>query len=171
MRVALSVLSSVPAVLPPAARLHGPSHPWHPASARMLAALLGLLWAALATMTLPAAAADTITAIEVAGNRTVDAGVVRANLALAVGSPYDGAKADQSIKALYGTGLFHDVRIERHGTKLHVTVSENPIVARVELEGKISIDKNKLQEAMQLKARARYTASKAHADAIHIRDA
>ena len=139
--------------------------------AHVLALVLSLLGMTLTVLTPPASAADTITAIDVTGNRTVDASAVRANLALATGSRYDGAKADQSIKALYATGLFHDVRIERHGSTVRVTVSENPIVARVELEGKISIDKKKLQETIQLAARARYTASKAHADTVRIRDA
>jgi len=46
-------------------------------------------------------AADTITAIEITGNRTVGADAVRSHLKLAQGSAYDAAKADQSIKALF----------------------------------------------------------------------
>ena len=77
----------------------------------------------------PLQASDTITAIEIAGNRTVGADAVRSHLKLAQGSPYDAAKADQSIKALFATGLFAKVSIERRGTGLVVKVSENPIVA------------------------------------------
>ena len=96
---------------------------------------------------------------------------MRGNLALKVGSPYNAAMADQSIKALYATGLFHDVRIDQRGSIVHVTVVESPVVARVELEGNAAIDKSKLQEQIQLKPGTRYTVSKAHADAVRIREA
>src|SRR5205085_12500645 len=108
----------------------------------------------------PLQASDTITAIEIAGNRTVAADAVRSHLKLAQGSPYDAAKADQSIKALFATGLFAKVSIERRGTSLVVKVSENPIVARVYVEGNAAVDKVKLEEQIQLKPRARYTAAK-----------
>jgi outer membrane protein assembly factor BamA len=45
------------------------------------------------------------------------------------GSPYDRVKVDQSIKALFATGIFSDARIERRGTTVHVRVVENPIVS------------------------------------------
>ncbi len=135
---------------------------------RLAPSILGLL---LAPFTLPAAAADTITAIEITGNRTVEASSLRGNLALKVGSPYDAAMADQSIKALYATGLFHDVRIDQRDSIVHVTVVESPVVTRVEFEGNAAIDKSKLQEQIQLKPGTRYTASKAHTDAVRIREA
>ncbi len=115
-------------------------------------------------------AADTITAIEITGNRTVGADAVRSHLKLVQGSPYDAAKADQSIKALFATGLFAKVSIERRGTGLVVKVSENPIVARVYVEGNAAVDKVKLEEQIQLKPRARYTAAKGHADALRLRE-
>jgi outer membrane protein insertion porin family len=171
MRIAFWVSTSAPDAPPPAwlgrARHRRRAH-------RFASAILGLLLALLAALsvvfTLPAAAADAITAIEITGNRTVEASAVQGNLALAVGSPYDAAKADQSIKALHATGLFNDVRIDRRGSIVHVTVVENPVVGRVELEGNAAIDKSKLEEQIQLKPRMRYTTSKAHADAVRIRE-
>src|SRR3977135_3309922 len=84
----------------------------------------------------PVRAAETITAIEIAGNTTVAAEAVRSHLKLSQGGAYDAAKVDQSIKALFATGLFAHVTIERRGTGFVVKVAENPIVARVYLEGK-----------------------------------
>ena len=98
--------------------------------------------------------ADAIAAIEITGNRTVEAEAVRSHLKLALGSPYDAAKADQSIKALFATGLFADVSIERRGSTIVVKVVENPIVTRVYLEGNAAIDKAKLEEQIELKPRA-----------------
>jgi outer membrane protein insertion porin family len=116
-------------------------------------------------------AADTITAIEITGNTTVAAEAVRSHLKVTPGSPYDPAKVDQSIKALFATGLFAHVTIERRGSGLAVKVAENPIVARVYVEGNVAIEKTKLEEQVELKPRARYSAAKAHADAMRLRDA
>src|SRR6516165_7958678 len=89
--------------------------------ASLLIALAMLLFGALA---LPLYAADTITGIEIRGNRTVDADLVRSHVKLARGEPYDAAKVSQSIKALFATGLFAHVTIERRGASLLVTVAE-----------------------------------------------
>jgi outer membrane protein insertion porin family len=115
-------------------------------------------------------AADTITAVEISGNRTVEGEVVRSHVKLAPGNAYDAAKVSQSIKALFATGLFAHVSIERRGTSLIVKVAENPIVSGVVLEGNAAVDKAKLDEQVQLKPRARYTDAKAHADALRLRE-
>ena len=86
------------------------------------------------------------------------------------GSAYDAAKADQSIKALFATGLFANVGIERRGATLVVKVVENPLVSRVYVEGSTLTDKTKLDEQIQLKPRARYTDAKGHADSLRLRD-
>ena len=109
-------------------------------------------------------------AIEISGHRTVEPDTIRAHLQFAKGNPYDPAKVDQSIKALFATGIFSDVRIERRGTTVHVRVVENPMVAAVTFEGHRAIDKPKLEPLVHLKPRARYTAAKAHADAVRLRE-
>src|SRR5690349_15002324 len=132
-----------------AARSHRIAH-----QGRLLIGLAMLLFGFLA---LPLYAAETITAIEINGNRTVDADLVRSHVKLARGDAYDAAKASQSIKALFATGLFAHVSIERRSTSLLVTVAENPIVSGVFLEGNAAVEKAKLEEQVQLKPRARYT--------------
>ena len=129
-------------------------------------------WALIACLVLvaPVHAAETVTGVEFTGNKTVEADTLRAQLKLGKGDPYDPAKIDQSIKALFATGLFAQVRIERRGGTLVVKVVENPIVERVFIEGSTITDKAKLDEQIQLKPKARYTASKAHADAVRLRE-
>ncbi len=117
-----------------------------------------------------ALAAETIAAIEVTGNKSIDADSVRSRLKIAVGSPYDPAKVDQSIQALFATGIFADVRVERRGATVVVRVVENPIVAAVSVQGNSAIDKAKIEEQIRLKPRMRYTAARAHADAVRVRD-
>jgi outer membrane protein insertion porin family len=117
-----------------------------------------------------AQAADAITAIEIRGNRSVGAETVRSRLELAVGSAYDPAKADQSIKALFATGVYSDVRIERRGSTIIVHLVENPIVTAVSVEGNSAIDKAKIEAVIRLKPRQAYTISRARAEAVRIRD-
>jgi outer membrane protein insertion porin family len=117
-----------------------------------------------------AQAADAITAIEIRGNRSVDAETVRSRLQLSVGSAYDPAKADQSVKALFATGVYSDVRIERRGSTIIVHLIENPIVAAVSVEGNSAIDKAKIEAVIRLKPRQAYTVSRARAEAVRIRD-
>ena len=106
----------------------------------------------------------------VEGARTLTPEEVRAHLDLAAGSQADGGAIDKAITKLMGTGLFADVRIERRGDKLHVTVVENPLIAAVTFEGNSAIDKKKLEDATKLKARSRYSQARAHADVRSITD-
>src|SRR6266545_6073599 len=112
MRVAFLVSSGTPDAERPPSRGRASY-----ALALLLVALAMLLFASALS---PTKAADTISAIEITGDRTVGADAVRSHLKLAQGSPYDAAKADQSIKALFATGLFAHVSIERRGTSVVV---------------------------------------------------
>ncbi len=136
--------------------------------------LLWLLVAAIALHAVPctpsAWAADVIGAVEITGNRSVGPETVRSKLLIAKGSPYDAAKVDQSLKALFATGLFSDVRIDRRGAVLVVTVVENSVVGAISLEGASAIDKATLEAQVQLKPKARFTEAKAHADAVRLRE-
>jgi len=132
--------------------------------------LIALAVLLLGCLALPLQAADTISAIEIKGNRTVEPDFVRSHVKLMPGSAYDAAKVSQSIKALFATGLFAHVTIDRRGTTLLVNVAENPIVSGVHLDGNAAVDKAKLEEQVQLKPRARYTEAKGHADAVRLRE-
>jgi outer membrane protein insertion porin family len=118
----------------------------------------------------PARAADVISAIEVAGNQSVDANSIRSHVPLRPGTAYDAGKADQAIKALFATGWFSDVRLRRRGSVLVITVVENPVVRNVTFEGASAIDKAKLKDEVELKPGARFSVAKAHAGAVKLRE-
>ncbi len=63
-----------------------------------------------------------------------------------VGDAYDAGKVDHSIKALFATGLFADVRIDRDGAGVVITVVENPVINQVAFEGNSEVDKETLRE-------------------------
>jgi outer membrane protein insertion porin family len=119
----------------------------------------------------PAAAqSGVIRDIRVAGNRRVEPETVRTYLRFNVGDRYDAARVDQSIKSLFATGLFSDVRIDRTASGVLVTVVENPVVNQVAFEGNREVDKATLTAEVQLKPRSVFTRAKAQADVQRILD-
>lgn len=108
--------------------------------------------------------------IRVVGNRRVEPETVRSYLQLSVGDAFDAGKIDASLKALFSTGLFADVRIDREGSTLVVTVVENPVIAQVAFEGNSEVDTATLQSEVQLKPRSVFTRARAQADVQRILD-
>jgi outer membrane protein insertion porin family len=108
--------------------------------------------------------------IRVQGNRRVEPETVRTYLRFNIGDAYNPAKVDQSIKSLFGTGLFSDVRIDRTAAGVLVTVVENPVVNQVAFEGNREVDKATLTAEVQLKPRSVFTRAKAQADVQRILD-
>lgn len=139
-----------------------------------------LVWLALAvpTVTLMDAAAFTSEAlaqgavrdIRVVGNKRVEPETVRSYLQFSVGDSYDAGKVDRSLKALFATGLFSDVRIDREGAGVVVTVVENPIIGQVAFEGNSEVDTQTLLNEVQLKPRSVFTRARAQADVQRILD-
>jgi outer membrane protein insertion porin family len=108
--------------------------------------------------------------IQVTGGRRVEPETVRSYLKFNVGDAYDPAKVDQSLKSLFATGLFTDVRIDRTSTGVLITVAENPVINQVAFEGNREVDKDTLVAEVQLKPRSVFTRSRAQADVQRILD-
>src|SRR5262245_18474950 len=76
-----------------------------------------------AVMLAPTAAeAAVISSIVVTGNTRIDAETVRTYVLIDPGRSFGSAELDESVKALYGTGLFADVSISVSGSRLVVNV-------------------------------------------------
>lgn len=108
--------------------------------------------------------------IVVEGARTITADEVRAHLQRVPPSTNGAARDDAMISALMATGLFSDVRVEHRGPTTRVFVVERPVVAAVSFSGASEVEKKKLEEAVTLKAGARFTAAKAQADTVKLRE-
>jgi outer membrane protein insertion porin family len=115
-----------------------------------------------------AQSAPVIRSIKVEGNRRVEPETVRSYLQFSPGSRYDPLKVDESLKSLFTTGLFSDVRIGRKGSTVIVKVVENPIVRQVAFEGNAEIKDETLALEVQLKSRAVYTRARVQADVQRI---
>src|SRR5271169_3187745 len=74
-------------------------------------------------------------AITVTGNRHVGADTIRSYFHPAADGKLDAAALDATLKQLYATGLFQNVKISHDGDAVFVSVVENPTVVRVAFEG------------------------------------
>jgi len=132
----------------------------------------GMMCAELALFAQPAAAAQAsaIRSINVQGNRRVEPETVRSYLKFSVGDAYDPGQVDASIKTLFATGLFTDVRIERSGADVIVTVVENPVINQVAFEGNSEIDTDTLRNEVHLKPRSVFTRARVQSDVQRVLD-
>jgi outer membrane protein insertion porin family len=115
-------------------------------------------------------AGGTIATIKVEGNQRIETGTILSYMLVQPGDPFDPDRLDRSLKTLYATGLFQDVRLNRDGDTLVVRVVENPLVNRVAFEGNHKLTDDQLRPEMQLKPRAVFTPTLAEQDRQHILD-
>jgi len=114
---------------------------------------------------------NVIRSIEVRGNNRIEADTVRSYMLLQPGDRFDADRLDRSLKSLFATGLFADVKVGRDGNRVLVEVVENPIVSRIAFEGNRKISDDNLRKEIQLQARAVYTPQAVQADRQRIQDA
>ncbi|MDP7381013.1 MAG: outer membrane protein assembly factor BamA [Alphaproteobacteria bacterium] len=131
------------------------------------------LFAAIAVLWLiPAVAAQTVIGqVEVEGSQRIDPETVRTYLTVAPGDPFAPEKLDQSMKALFATGLFADVALSQRGDVLVVKVVENPIINRISFEGNLRIDDETLLREVRLRERLVFTRNRALQDVDRVQAA
>ncbi len=102
---------------------------------------------------LPAArlAADEfrISDIRLDGLQRISAGTVFNYLPVKIGDTVAEDVTPQLIRALYQTGFFQDVRVEREGTVLVIFVQERPSIASIEITGNSEIKTEDLKRALK----------------------
>ena len=87
--------------------------------------------------------------IRVEGLQRIEPGTVFASMPIRVGDTYSDEQGAAAIRALFGLGLFKDIRLEVSGDVLVVIVEERPTVADVEFIGTKEFDKETLKKAMR----------------------
>jgi outer membrane protein insertion porin family len=108
--------------------------------------------------------AQVVRAIVVEGNQRVEADTVLAYMQVSPGEEMTPFNINESIRALFQTGLFSDVRILRRNNTLVVQVEENPIVNRVNFEGNRQLDDAALTKEVELRERAVFTRARVQSD-------
>ena len=114
------------------------------------------------------AAAQSVSSIQVEGNRRVEVETIRSYFKPGPGGRLDQASIDDGLKALIETGLFQDVRISQPGGRLLVTVVENPVIGRIAFEGNKKVKDEQLTAEIQSKPRGTLSRPMVQSDAQRI---
>lgn len=115
----------------------------------MKKSLLSVLVAGL--FSLPALAFEpfAVKDIRVEGIQRTEAGTVFGYLPVKVGETLTEEKAAASIKALFATGFFKDVRIEVDGNVMVIVVQERPAIAQIDFVGLKEFEKDVILKALK----------------------
>lgn len=118
----------------------------------------------------PAAAprANTIRTITVVGAERLEPTTILSYVRLRVGQEYTAAAADEAIKDLGATELFANSSIRNDNGNVVITVTENPVINRIVLEGNKRLKNDKIVPEIKLAPRQIFTRSKVRADVARI---
>jgi outer membrane protein insertion porin family len=92
--------------------------------------------------------AFTVEDIRLEGLQRISAGTIFNYLPVQVGDQVDSSITARAIRALFQTGFFNDVRVERDGNTLVVSVVERPSIASVAFDGNDSLSDEELEQAL-----------------------
>ena len=87
--------------------------------------------------------------IRVEGLQRITAGTVFNYLPIKVGDTVDGTRTAGAVRALFRTGFFRDVRLERDGDTLVVAVIERPSIGSIEFIGNEELKTDDLLSALE----------------------
>ena len=90
-----------------------------------------------------------IHAIRVEGLQRVDVGTVYNELPIEPGDTASAETLSDSLRALYQSGFFDDVKLAREGDDLVITVKERPSIGSINVEGNKDIKKDDLLKALK----------------------
>ncbi len=116
----------------------------------------------------PAPRANVIRTITVIGAERLEPTTILSYVRLRVGQEYTAAAADEAIKDLGATELFANSSIRNDGGNVVITVTENPVINRIVLEGTKRIKNDKIVPEIKLAPRQIFTRSKVRADVARI---
>ncbi|AGA89566.1 outer membrane protein assembly complex, YaeT protein [Thioflavicoccus mobilis 8321] len=91
----------------------------------------------------------TISDIRVEGLQRISPGTVFNYMPVSIGDTVSDSVTANVIRALYGTGFFDDVRVERDGTILVIWVEERPAIAEIDISGNKDIKTDDLKKGLQ----------------------
>ncbi len=107
--------------------------------------LLGLLTSLAAHAFEPFEVKD----IRVEGLQRISPGTVFNYLPVKVGDRFDQRASERAIRALFKSGYFGDIRLERDGKVLVVLVRERPAIASIKIQGNEDIETEPLLESLK----------------------
>lgn len=115
--------------------------------------------------------AQTISSIQVTGNQRIGRETVLTYVTAQPGRRASPIEIDESLKALFATGLFKDVSITTSGSTLVVNVVENPVVNGIAFLGNDKLDDSQLTSILLTKARGVFDSEQVAVDVERIKEA
>ncbi|HEY7764803.1 MAG TPA: outer membrane protein assembly factor BamA, partial [Aestuariivirgaceae bacterium] len=112
--------------------------------------------------------AQTARNIVVEGNQRVETETILSYTQISPGDPITDEALDESVKALFQTGLFADIDIAARGSTVVIRVEENPLINRVNFEGNSEINDDNLLKEVELRERMIFTRAKVQSDVQRI---
>ena len=85
--------------------------------------------------------------IRIEGLQRISAGTVFNYLPIKVGQEFNQQKSAQSVKALFKTGFFKDIKLNVEGRVVVITVVERPSIAEINVTGNKVIEKKLLKKS------------------------
>jgi outer membrane protein insertion porin family len=116
----------------------------------------------------PPAQGAVIRHIVVHGTQRIEPGTVLSYVSVKEGDTYDRLADDRSLKTLFATGLFADVKTAWDGSTFTIDVVENPIINQIVFEGNDKVSEKDLTKEVQLKPRTVFTRAKVQGDVQRI---
>lgn len=101
--------------------------------------------------------------IKIVGLERISRDTVLNYLPVKRGQVVDSEETGEILRALYATGFFSDVRIDRNTNALIITVVENPVIGSLRFSGNKEINDKKLREVLTA---ARFTEGRVFNDAV-----
>jgi len=111
--------------------------------------ILGALVACLLSAAASAYESFVIEDIQAVGLQRLEIGTILTYLPVTNGDELNDRTGQQSLRALYQTGLFENVALGRDGDTLLIYVEERPAIASFEIEGNKKIKGEEVDEAME----------------------
>jgi len=111
---------------------------------------------------------NVIRTITVVGAERLEPTTILSYIRLRVGQEYTAAAADEALKDLSATELFANYAIRNDGGDVVITITENPVINRIVLEGNKRLKNDKIVPEIKLAPRQIFTRSKVRADVARI---
>lgn len=102
--------------------------------------------------------------IRISGTERIEAETVLTYMNVKVGDFMTQERLNDTLKALFATGLFADVSLTQRGSVLEVNLKENPVINEIAFEGNDKLDDDELFSEIALRSRHVFTRTKVQND-------
>lgn len=86
--------------------------------------------------------------IRLVGLETVSAGTVFNNLPVKIGDRFDDVRSSETVRSLFKTGYFRDIKLDRSGNVLVIELEEREAISKININGNSDIKTDDLRKGI-----------------------